>query len=54
MTNYALTHFSTEETYMIGFNYPGYQDHKEEHHDFSMKTIAYLDREIKGDYQIAN
>ncbi len=54
MTNYVLTHFKTEETYMIEFNYPEYQDHKEEHHDFAMKTIAYLDRVIKGDYQIAN
>ncbi len=54
MTNYVLTHFKTEETYMIEFNYPEYQYHKEEHHDFAMKTIAYLDRVIKGDYQIAN
>jgi len=54
MTNYALTHFKTEETYMIEFNYPQYQDHKDEHHDFAMKTIAYLDKVIKGDYQIAN
>jgi hemerythrin len=54
MTNYVLTHLKTEETYMIEFNYPEYQDHKEEHHDFAMKTIAYLDKVIKGDYQIAN
>ena len=53
MTNYILTNFKTEETYMIEFNYPEYQYHKEEHHDFAMKTIAYLDRVIKGDYQIA-
>ncbi len=53
MTNYVLTHFKTEETYMIEFNYPEYQHHKEEHHDFAMKIIAYLDRVINGDYQIA-
>ncbi len=54
MTNYALTHFATEENYMIEFNYPGHQDHKKEHHDFAIKTIAYLDNVIKSDYQIAN
>ncbi len=54
MTNYVLTHFKTEETYMIEFNYPEYQYHKEDHHDFAIKTIAYLDRVINGDYQIAN
>ncbi len=54
MTDYALTHFKTEEIYMKKFNYPEYQDHKEEHHDFVIKTIAYLDKVIKGDYQIAN
>ncbi len=53
MTNYALTHFKTEESYMIEFNYPEYQDHKEEHRVFAMKTIAYLDRVINGNYQIA-
>ncbi len=54
MTDYVLTHFKTEEIYMKEFNYPEYQDHKEEHHDFTIKTIAYLDKVIKGDYQIAN
>ena len=39
---------------MIKFNYPEYQYHKEEHHDFSIKTIGYLDKVIKGDCQIAN
>jgi hemerythrin-like metal-binding protein len=37
---------------MIEFNYPDYQSHKEEHHDFAMKIIAYLDRAINDDYQI--
>ncbi len=54
MTDYALTHFKTEEIYMKKFNYPEYQDHKEEHHYFAIKTIAYLGKVIKGDYQIAN
>ncbi len=53
LTNYVLTHFKTEETYMMEFNYPEYQNHKEEHHDFTMKIIEYLDRVINGDYQIA-
>ncbi len=52
MTNHILTHFKAEETYMIKFNYPEYQDHKAEHHDFAIKTIAYLDRMNNGDYQL--
>ena len=39
---------------MIDFNYQGYQDHKEEHHDFTMTTIANHRKVIKGDYQIIN
>ncbi len=39
---------------MIKFNYPEYQYHKGEHHDFANKTIAYLDKVVKGDYQFAN
>ena len=53
MTDHILTHFKTEETYMVKFNYPEYQAHKEEHRVFAVKTIAYLDRVINGDYQIA-
>ena len=52
ITDHILTLFKTEETYMIEFDYPEYQDHKEEHRVFAMKTIAYLDRVINGDYQI--
>ncbi len=54
MANYTITHFATEEAYMIKFNYPEYKYHKGEHHDFSMTTIANLRKVIKGDYQIAN
>ena len=54
MINYAITHFATEETYMKKFNYSEYQNHKEEHRHFSTETIAYHDKVIKGDPQIAN
>ncbi len=54
MINYTLTHFGTEEAYMKKFNYPEYQDHKEEHREFSIETIAYHDKLIEGDCQIAN
>ena len=53
ITMYAINHFSTEETYMIEFNYPEYQYHKEEHHDFSRKVIAYCERVNDGDSQIS-
>jgi len=54
MTNYALMHFKTEETYMKEFNYSEYQDHKEEHRNFSTEIIAYSDKVIEGNSQIAN
>ena len=54
MTIYALTHFKTEESYMKVFNCPHYQDHKDEHRDFYIETIVYLDKLIKNGSQIAN
>lgn len=54
LTVYALKHFSTEESYMVEFNYPEFQYHKEEHSDFSNKTITYCNRVIEGNYNIAS
>ena len=54
MTDYSVSHFTTEEAYMLKYNYPEYKYHKEEHHDFTMTTLANLRKVIKGDYQIAN
>ncbi len=54
MTDYALKHFKTEETYMIDFNYSEYEDHRKEHRDFFTESIAYHDKLIEGDCQIAN
>jgi len=54
LTDYALKHFSTEESYMAKFKYSEFQYHQEEHHNFSNKAIAYCNRVIEGDYHIAN
>ncbi len=54
MTNYALRHFKTEETYMKEFNYTEYEYHREKHREFYTETIADHDKVIEGDCQIAN
>ncbi len=54
MIKYAQKHFKTEETYMKKFNYQEYYYHKEEHNNFCLKIIAYNNRVIDSDYQIAN
>jgi len=54
MIEFAHEHFKNEEAYMIKFNYPEYQYHKEEHLDFSLRMLAYQSRVISGDYHDAN
>jgi hemerythrin len=54
ITMYAMIHFSTEETYMMEFNYPEYQTHRNEHIDFSEKTLAYCNRVADGDSHFTN
>ncbi len=54
ITTDTIRYFTTEETYMIDFKYPGYQYHKEEHQDFSTKTLAYCKRILNSDYQTAH
>lgn len=53
MINHTMNHFRTEEKYMIEFNYPEYQYHKEEHLDFSSRITSYLKMVVSGDHQIA-
>ncbi len=38
MKEYSIMHFSTEERYMVKFNYPGYEQHKKEHEDYINKV----------------
>jgi|TARA_B100002003_G_C13797846_1_gene394014 hemerythrin-like metal-binding protein len=54
MVEYAQKHFKTEETYMIEFNYPEYQDHRKEHHAFCIRTLSYHTSVTLGEYQDAN
>jgi hemerythrin-like metal-binding protein len=50
----AVRHFTTEESYMKVFKYPGYQDHKEEHQAFSTKALAYRKIILDSDSKTAN
>ncbi len=54
ITMYAMIHFSEEENYMIEFNYPEYQTHRNEHIDFSEKTLAYCERIANRDSHFTN
>ncbi len=52
MLEYSYRHFSTEEAYMIEFNYPEYQQHRSEHIDFANKTLAIYFTIINGDFYV--
>ncbi len=52
MIDYAWSHFITEESYMIEFNYAEYQYHKEEHYDFVNKINSYFDRVVSGGHKV--
>jgi hemerythrin len=54
MDEYSHKHFSIEEAYMIKFNFPEYQSHRNEHLDFTSKTIASYNKLVMGDSQIAS
>ena len=54
MIEYTSMHFLTEETYMLKFKFPEYQSHRNEHLNFTNKTIMSYHDLISGDKQIAN
>ncbi len=45
---YVVTHFSTEENYMIKHNYPDYVSHKEHHTEF-INTFSELKNKFETD-----
>ncbi|KIH76156.1 hemerythrin [Geoalkalibacter ferrihydriticus] len=48
MVDYTLTHFSTEEKYMLAYEYPELREHKAEHRIFTEKALD-LQRRIRND-----
>ena len=54
MINYAGYHFLTEETYMVGSDYPEYLFHRNEHIGFTDKVIDFQNRVVSGDSQVVN
>ncbi len=54
MIDFSWRHFKTEERYMLEFDYPEYQYHKEEHFDFVQRMNSYFGRVVDGDYHVAN
>ena len=54
MIEYTSMHFLTEESYMLKSKFPEYQSHRNEHLDFTNKTIMSYHDLISGDNQKAN
>ena len=54
INDFAQTHFATEETYMLESGYPDYEQHKKEHQDFVIETIAFLDDVGKSNSKLAH
>ena len=42
LAGYAVTHFSTEEKYMVNYNFPDYTAHKKLHDDFTAGVVDFL------------
>ncbi len=48
MKEYTVFHFSTEEQYMIQYNYPEYLEHKVEHVRFVQRVLDFENRYKNG------
>ena len=51
MFNYAREHFSTEETYMSTYDFPGYFPHKSQH-DYFIKTAIELGEDFMNNKSV--
>jgi hemerythrin len=49
LRRYMEQHFETEESYMINYNYQGYEEHKEKHNIF-MRKFCTIENSFKGNY----
>ncbi len=54
MLEYSYRHFSTEESYMIKFEFPEYQLHRNEHLNFTESINISYNKLVTSDYHIAN
>lgn len=48
LVQYTITHFSTEERYMLQYQYPGFKDQKKEHEELTRKVCELKDRFSNG------
>jgi len=51
--DYTKTHFFTEEKHMFVHQYPGYEEHKQEHEKFVEKIKSYKETFDAGDQKAA-
>ncbi|TAN41458.1 MAG: bacteriohemerythrin [Nitrospirae bacterium] len=54
MVNYTVYHFYTEEEFMQGHAYQGYEEHKKEHLELTEKTIHFFERFQNGETEICD
>lgn len=48
LVTYTQEHFRTEEKYMVEYDYPEYQDHKQEHQDFIKEVTCLVEAFQRG------
>lgn len=48
LAEYATVHFATEQDFMVGYSYPDYIEHKNEHDKFVLKVEGFKKQFEKG------
>lgn len=48
LIEYVKTHFATEEKCMKKYNYPGLEQHKQEHKTFVVEVMNFINKSKKG------
>ncbi len=52
MTQYACTHFASEEEYMASIGFPNIKSHELEHQEFSVRTTEFCLELMSGDFEV--